>query len=156
MKTALRRAALAFTAALALSAIASPALADWQWTRWGMTPAEVTAAAAGKVRQTEPQTLVLTEPVTVAGIEFPYVGFRFEEGGLQLVAMQASFVHFDRIDGALAAAYGPAIASSPSGPNGKSRTYLDRAGGNTIALEGGGRYSGGQLSVTYRPVPTGF
>ena len=34
---------------LAALLVASPALADWQYTRWGMTPQQVVAASGGKV-----------------------------------------------------------------------------------------------------------
>ncbi len=34
---------------LAALLVASPALADWQYTRWGMTPEQVVAASRGKV-----------------------------------------------------------------------------------------------------------
>lgn len=38
-----------FALGLAAVLLASPALADWQYTRWGMTPEQVVAASRGKV-----------------------------------------------------------------------------------------------------------
>jgi hypothetical protein len=39
-----------------LIAIASPAAANWQYTTWGMTPDQVTAAAHGNVLSVDPTT----------------------------------------------------------------------------------------------------
>lgn len=39
------------TYAAVLSTLASPAAADWQWTRWGMSPDEVAAAFEEAVKK---------------------------------------------------------------------------------------------------------
>ncbi|MBI5940147.1 MAG: hypothetical protein HY859_06950, partial [Caulobacterales bacterium] len=38
---------------------ATPAAADWQWTKWGMTPSEVVSASDGKAKQTSPTILTI-------------------------------------------------------------------------------------------------
>jgi len=42
---------MAMSAVAVLSAAAGPATADWEYTRWSMTPEAVVAASGGKVRQ---------------------------------------------------------------------------------------------------------
>ena len=47
---------MAFVSALACAAIASPAGAHWQYSKWGMTPDQVVAASKGTVQRVDPSS----------------------------------------------------------------------------------------------------
>lgn len=56
----------------------SPAAADWQYTKWGMTPEEVVAASAGAARQTTPSEDDGSDGVvTLAMADYVASGFEF-------------------------------------------------------------------------------
>lgn len=71
------------------------ALADWQWTRWGMTPEELVAASAGNVRlvsadgiESDRGGVKLAEGTFVAGRFQFQADFRFFGGRLAGVALR--------------------------------------------------------------------
>lgn len=94
----------------------SPALADWQYTKWGMTPEEVVAASGGMARpdphrnkhRTDSTESLLAAPYAAAGFEFDAT-FQFSRSSQRLER-----VHLDLIDtsrcsdliGALRSRYG--------------------------------------------------
>jgi hypothetical protein len=45
---------LAFSVLLSWLLLATSALADWEYTRWGMSPDEVVASSNGKARRADP------------------------------------------------------------------------------------------------------
>lgn len=83
--------------ALALSALACsalPAAADWQYTRWGMTPDQVRAASDGVARPNADRKLdaggleaALTAPYQGAAIPFTAVFLFDASGKLKLVTL---------------------------------------------------------------------
>lgn len=86
-------------AALVVIFTASPALADWEYTHWGMTPEQVAAASSGNVKvlpKSERQAAG-DQSVFAAMGSFPVggrslsVGFMFDTatGGLRCVAYNA-------------------------------------------------------------------
>src|SRR4051812_26763659 len=82
-----------FAAALLMSA--SPALAGWEYTKWGMTPKQVVAASKGKAKlgNGEPGDRVVNEQVGALGTyhatggEFGTI-FYFREGKLNQVNLK--------------------------------------------------------------------
>jgi hypothetical protein len=138
---------LAVLAALMTLAVAAPARADWQYTKWGMTRDEVTAASGGRAALDSEGVLRLLDKITLAGQEFR-VFFRFDDSGkLMAVMLEGDTAYYQVIDSALAAAFGPAVTRSDEG----FPTYVDRAKGNQIYLSD--RYV---LTIIYRAVETGF
>jgi hypothetical protein len=98
MKAGMVRAARRYLAAIGftvgLVGIAQPALAHWQYTRWGMTPAEVIAASNGNARQGDgrrsaqgPATKDVIGTYVAAGRTFE-VSFYFVEQRLDEVVLQ--------------------------------------------------------------------
>lgn len=145
----LKRTILAF----GIWAVASVAHADWQFTKWGMTRAEVIAASGGLLTE-QPQTpkvLNLKGPYTVAGIPFETVSLGFNDAGkLDYVGLVADDKHSYQIEQALAAAAGRPVMSEPGA--GAVRIYRDAAKGNAIEF----RRMGEKDFVTYRPIDRGF
>ena len=50
-------------ASIGLVLVASPAAADWQWTKWGMTPEEVLKSSNGKASLTDENEIKKWSPV---------------------------------------------------------------------------------------------
>lgn len=77
--------------AAALALLPLPALADWQYTRWGMTPDEVVAAAGGSAWLIKPKKSGAEEVIALgrhsAGDLDFNVTFRFLDGQLNSVAL---------------------------------------------------------------------
>ena len=81
-------------AAICLGLGASPAAADWQYSRWGMSPAQLAAASGGVAKPNDDRDLdaeglraELAAPYMAGSLPFTAV-FRFDaEGGLDDVAL---------------------------------------------------------------------
>ena len=131
---------VAVTAFAAWSMLATQAAADWEYTRWGMTPAQVVAASHGTVHAIAPQrrggpgVVTQAEGTFSAGkivLEVSF-GFRGVNGGLDLV----SYVVKDAAQNyalrdALVARHG---RPEPSGDEDLGAAIWHGAGGDTIDL----------------------
>jgi hypothetical protein len=72
----MQRIATLLTIALLSGGVAAPANADWQYTKWGMTPAEVVAASDGKaVPDEKPSTNIRGE---VSKLKAPHAAGDYE------------------------------------------------------------------------------
>jgi hypothetical protein len=135
---------LAVLAALAALAIAAPAHADWQWTRWGMTPEQVIAASDGKAVYNAKGMLTLSQPMTVQSCSFQ-VYFEFDESKtLAAVALDSDADCYSDLVVALTSIYGPPVSFDDN-----SRIFGDLTKGNRISIIG--IYGG--TTIKYRPLP---
>ena len=82
--------------ALAAVALAGPASAHWQFTKWGMTPAQVISASQGAAASVPPEKSVQGDLMkaavgqyTAGAYQFD-VGYWFNASGLSLVDMWLS------------------------------------------------------------------
>lgn len=142
--------------------IAAPAHADWQYSRWGMTPDQVIAASKGAARiptaaeaaalngprQTQRPTLAVAEH-SAAGIRLS-VRFVFDNGRLALVATEVTRpTDAEPLRQALMMQYGqPAFVSRTS-----FMTHLgwsDRERGNKVEFLH--TRTGAGSSVAYSPL----
>jgi len=106
------------------------ARADWQYTRWGMTPDQVVNASSGTATR-EAVSGDLKAPYQSGDYKFE-VTFRFREGGLWSVDLAGvSGPQCYALTGDLKAKYG-----QPSEYHPMNETYwwLDRASGNQIMI----------------------
>jgi hypothetical protein len=143
----------------ALVALATPAHADWQYTKWGMTPAQVVAASKGKATAGagEPGDRMEGSPLQVGAVGTHSSGkwqfkskFYFDAGKLGLVKLD--LVNGEKGCGALWAdmksAYG-----KPFSDDENVITHLaiwhDTAKNNRIALFAIGQSS---CSIDYKPL----
>jgi hypothetical protein len=135
---------LAVLAALATLAIAAPAHADWQWTKWGMTPEAVIAASDGKAAYDSKGWLSLPEPMVVQGCSFQ-VYFEFDDSKkLEAVGLRAEKDCYSDLVIALTSIYGVPVSS-----NENSQIFADPAKGNRISIIG----VYGTTTIKYRPLP---
>jgi len=102
---------------LLLCAVASPAAAHWEYTRWGMTERQVIAAARNAVRALPPGE---RRPVPAARMEYRVSG-EFRTEGLQMTVAFA----FDARNGGLVCVSGRAAANHAEA----LRARLERAFG---------------------------
>lgn len=109
----------------ALVLATSPALADWQYTKWGMTPEQVVAASKGAATATtdeERRQFSTTDGKSVALVKARYtsgsyqfdVHFLFDDGKLSLVSLNLDESDEGLLAGDLTAKYGPPIDHSRS------------------------------------------
>jgi hypothetical protein len=118
-----------------------PAHADWQYTKWGMTPEQVIEASGGTVSKipagqqpgkSRPGFVALLSGVYSTG-DFNFkVDFQFAKDKLEMVGM--NLVEHDRckrLQSALLSRYGPPWEnrSNNSGPH---LIWHDRESGNTV------------------------
>lgn len=136
--------------AAAILTTATPAAADWQWTRWGMSPAEVVTASGGKAVPGARGLYVLSEPQVAGGLTFDSVAFSFDDGRLSAVTMVSDDILFIEAEWKLAAAFGEPVVKSDD--QGRVRVFVDRAKGNSIRLV---ETSVGSTLV-YSAIPAGF
>lgn len=149
--------ALGLIAAVAF-AMAAPAHADWQFTRWGMSLDEVVAAGEGRVARIAADqvdaesTMVGTEcraqingPYELAGTTYSKVNLCFDGTGLARVMLYADEWDYGAVDRALVSALGEPVDETPL----PSKTFIDREKGNTIRLL---RFSVTVLEYTPRAV----
>lgn len=142
--------AVAATAA-AILITATPAAADWQWTRWGMSPAEVVTASGSRAKPTTANLWTVDGPYIVGRVEFRSVEFGFDAGHLFMVTLNADISWFDVADASLAQSFGQAVTIQDGG---RRKVYADKASGNAITINQWA--GGGSMSITYRPLATGF
>jgi hypothetical protein len=128
-----------FAAALLMSA--SPALAGWEYTKWGMTPKQVVAASKGKAKlgNGEPGDRVVNEQVGALGTyhatggEFGTI-FYFREGKLNQVNLKMTGddreKRCDALSADLNAKYGAPDSSSIEGVT----SWKDYRGKNIVRL----------------------
>lgn len=137
--------------------VATPAAADWRFTKWGMSPDEVKAAGGDQVvpwKKKKPLPLAIMGPYEVGGVKFDDVVFVFDDGKLTEVVLHTKIWNQDKLREMLAASFGQAsykdrsrIGSVPV----TTDTYQDRDKGNSITL-----WCLGDCSVTYKPLDQGF
>lgn len=138
---------LAVLTAMVVLATAAPAHADWQWTKWGMSPEEVTAASGGKTVRDAEGALSMPDPLVIQGCPFE-IFFEFDnQQKLDAVGLYAEKDCYSDMVIALTSIYGAAIDIDTN-----SRIYADPAKGNKISIIVGG----GTTTIKYRPLPTGL
>jgi hypothetical protein len=140
-----------------------PAKADWQFTKWGMTPGQVVAASRGSAVRLPPDRIQAETTFTdtrclvqtpsgfqIAGINFMKVNYCFDGAErLQSVLLYAPEGMFYEAERALASAFGAPVQSKDGII--PERIYNDRSKGNTVRLL---RVS--STVVQYRPIVSGF
>ena len=148
---------------LALSSLlAHPALADWQYTQWGMSPADVAARSSGQVHETagtDGQTLPALPSLKV-GAEGTYqlgkmtfhAVFYFENAKLKMVNMTLVDPNTSEdainLKNALDGLYGEPFHQKRTSFASMS-TYQDRAKNNRISLSA---YDTGLTTLVYEPL----
>jgi hypothetical protein len=125
---------------LGLLFVASPALEDWEFTNWGMTPDEVVAASAGSAHRVESRAIgsIALEAVgtyDMAGVTFTaQYHFSQDHQGLHSVVLAARDVsQCPDLTRALAQKYGPPEVR-PSAGGGSFSIWRDRRGNSLISL----------------------
>jgi hypothetical protein len=112
------------------------ALANWEFTRWGMTVNEVERASrysAIKNGQGYGCMLEIHDPTTFLGVRFSLVKFCFnDETLLESVDLLASVNAYSTIEKALRRTYGP--PQIPRGVDQLSSSWTDKGSGNRIDL----------------------
>lgn len=130
------RAWMAVAAVAAMVVSATPATADWQWTRWGMTEAEVVAASGGRAVPHDGGNqwlLRIHGPYKVGTTNFDNVSFRFTAGGLSAISMMAGADDFESLERQITASVGAPVGAG--GGRTAFRTWIDREKGNSIELQ---------------------
>lgn len=143
--------------ALIVFSLASPVKAHWQYTRWGMTPAQVIAAGKGRVQKADPTAdAAMPYGVKEAGGSYDSAGrvlkasFWFKSSNLTRVVLASEdedtcFVL--RRD--LLSVYGKTAAQS--GRLVETGVWYDRAKGNRVQFSNWGT---GGCDVIYSPLVT--
>ena len=136
--------------AVALTIGPGMALANWEFTRWGMTVNEVERASrysAIKNGQGYGCMLEIHDPTTFLGVRFSLVKFCFDdETLLESVDLLASVTAYSTVERNLRRAYGP--PQIPRGVNQLSSSWIDKERGDRIDLS-----RAENTVVTYRPAP---
>jgi len=126
--------AIVFTVALMIGP--GMALANWEFTRWGMTVNEVERASrysAIKNGQGYGCMLEIHDPYTFRGVRFSVVKFCFDdETLLESVDLLASVAAYGAIEKSLRRAYGP--PQIPRGVDQLSSSWTDTERGDRIDL----------------------
>lgn len=130
-------------AVAALLGVAAPAHADWQFTRWGMTVDEVTAAAPGKIvpfehpgYTTASDVMKLATDYSANDIDFT-AGFMFDRatGRLSRVHLEPkAMAACERVWFAMDAAYGPTTDRARSRTSVVAKWH-DAAAGNVVTVQ---------------------
>ena len=136
--------------AVALIIGSGMALANWEFTRWGMTVNEVERASrysAIKNGQGYGCMLEIHDPTTFLGVRFSLVKFCFDdETLLESVDLLASVNAYSTIERTLRRAYGP--PQIPRGVDQLSSSWTDTERGDRIDLS-----LAENTVVTYRQAP---
>jgi hypothetical protein len=136
--TLLRSGSLPGAVVFAVALMIGPgmALANWEFTRWGMTVNEVERASrysAIKNGQGYGCMLEMHDPTTFLGVRFSLVKFCFDdETLLESVDLIAGLNAYSAIEKALRRAYGP--PQIPRGVDQLSSSWTDKGSGNRIDL----------------------
>ncbi|GLV24977.1 hypothetical protein [Sphingobium sp. TomTYG45] len=148
---------MAFVSALACAAIASPAGAHWQYSKWGMTPDQVVAASKGTVQRVDPSSDAAL-PIGVKEAAGTYsandqsmrVSFWFKGGKLNQVHLAQDDADACMAVGRdLTGVYGQ--PTSRSGGMISTSVWLDKARGNRVQFS---NWSTGGCDLIYAPLPT--
>ena len=153
-----------WTLAIVAAFAASPASANWQYTRWGMTPAEIAAAAPVHVGMVDlpalstPTSRVKAGAVYQAsGMDFT-VAFGFDAADhLNRVTLYPSNLHqCSDLNQLLRSVYGdPPPAGITTTAVATAKTWRDERGGNIIHFLIIGDWSNpSNCSVAYEPIRT--
>ena len=154
------RVAIGVLAAMAVLGAASPAAADWGFTKWGMTQAQVVEASGGKAQLLSPDEaraattfkgtacqVQIAQPQTIADLDVQKINFCFgEDGRLRSIEMILDESSFDLADQRLASVYGEAVYRGD-----RRRVFNDPKGGDTVQL-----LLLTRTMIVYRPVPSGL
>jgi hypothetical protein len=134
-------------AATALAA--SPASANWQWTQWGMAPAQVIAASGGTVHAgSNPNVL---EGAYTAGGRTYAATFQFLNGGLAKVELKlAGTAACESMTTDLANIYGKPDRTAFGNYGIGVGEWLDRSNGNDVVVS----FLVQKCSVAYAPLAT--
>lgn len=136
-------------------AMSQPAYADWQYTRWGMSPAEVAAASEGQANLSGGES-----GQQVSGYDIGAVGtykageynfnstFYFKNNKLSLVKLELMGNDVSGLKGAIDGLYGKTFDQSVSPVHGVY-IYHDREKNNRVDLLIIGYKS---ASLSYRPL----
>jgi len=136
--------------------ISTPAFAGWQWSNWGMTPQQVTAAAPDRIGPYHDAKLdtpsLISELVTThhaEGFDFS-VAMLFDRStsGLaqvRLLLNDPDGMQCSALSGSLRNVYGPPETVAVMG----FRRWRDTAHGNLITIE-----PLGGCWLVYEPIPT--
>jgi hypothetical protein len=136
--TLLRSGSLPGAVVFAVALIIGPgmAMANWEFTRWGMTVNEVERASrysAIKNGQGYGCMLEIHDPYTFRGVRFSVVKFCFDdETLLESVDLLASVAAYGAIEKSLRRAYGP--PQIPRGVDQLSSSWTDTERGDRIDL----------------------
>lgn len=141
----------------------SIAKANWQYTRWGMTPDQVVHASKGTASEVpfDPQTSInglkcVVQGTYQSGSQLFSLSACFDDQGLQMIALSIStgvtLGEIQEFSSALSAKYG---TGTPGGSSGILPTtiWTDQKDGNQIELED--LTSIGQLMILYTPLAAG-
>jgi hypothetical protein len=140
----------------ALLTFSAPAFADWQYTRWGMTPDEVAAAAKGQAPLNSGTPGQTMEGYVVGNVgtyqtmtrEFSVV-FYYQSEKLSRVQLKTSGDCFPLMN-ELRATYGHPNFDNRS-PVVRQLTWRDHDGGNTVTFSG----MDPSCSILYEPLNVG-
>jgi hypothetical protein len=141
--------------------------ANWQYTKWGMTPEQVQSAARGKLTPVAGQEAcpacssvpLLAGNYSVEGQQFRVV-FGFADGKLSqvILAMPATGRTWgcNELYDSLSLKYGTPISHAPLTGDGTlpNSRWLDSKGGNTIAFNDASQQAG-MCEIQYSPLVTG-
>jgi len=128
-----------YLVATCLAVIAAPAHAQWQWTKWGMTPTQVIAAGKGQARAAEGDKSSQGDATRDVAGEYSVghrtfkVSFWFDAGGLEKVTLSPIGEHrcLDlRRD--LLAKYGEPVERSPRSV--ERLMWADKVSGNRVVI----------------------
>jgi hypothetical protein len=142
---------------IACSLVATSAVADWQYTKWGMTPEQVVKASKGAARANSDRTLDAPNGGLVAKLVAPYRagGFDFRAGfmfspddRLKVVDLVLQSGSCPSLVGALTSTYGPQQSADHSSLL-HLDTWWDKKNGNRVVL---GEVGSDSCSVQYSPL----
>ena len=147
-------------AAISLTLLATPASADWQYTKWGMTTEQVSAASKGQMKrcgaacdkQTTPTETALLYAPYQSG-KFPFTAFAFFNNQTKKLA----FVSLRLDDPTMGFELVGALKGKYGQPESKSATqvmnlYVWRSGGDQIDVTLiGSSPNDTSTTLSYRP-----
>jgi hypothetical protein len=140
------------SAATLATAAAAPVVGGWDYAKWGMTRAQVTAVAGGATHATDdPQTDSVDGAYTLGGFRFT-VRLQYDDGTLNEVVLNldAKSGQCSALGDYLKRTYGPPSTSDGGGY--ASSVWDDAASGNQITYA---TLSGGAVcELIYDPIPT--
>jgi len=151
---------LSVITALLVTASATSAYADWQYTKWGMTPAQVQAAAGGKLgTRNGSDACPSCKPVPMLAGEYATEEFRFRTlfqfAAGQTLSMIDLRMHDEggqcrSLYNSLATRYGSPVFQGGGGALQTAR-WLDATGGNTVFFINSAGVDG-QCTIQYSPL----